>query len=77
MDKLEIALIGARMTPFIAYLLSMLDQLHRDLGGPVRSAVLADTLGQPLRTTQWYLAQAEGQGVVTRRSPKTGWLPAR
>ena len=65
------------MSPFTAYLLSILDTLSRDLGGPVRSAVLADMLGQPLRTTQYYLALAEHHRLVTRRSPKTGWMPAR
>lgn len=65
------------MPPFTDYLLSMLDALYRDLGGPVRTVVLADTLLTTPRTARRYLALAESHGLVTRRSPKTGWLPAR
>lgn len=64
------------MPPYTQHLISTLSDLYRCACAPVRSAVLADVLGIPLRTAQWYLATAETHGLVTRRSPRTGWLPS-
>lgn len=65
------------MTPFAAYLLSTLSDLYRCSCAPVRTAVLADVLAVTPRTARRYLSTAESAGLVTRRSPKTGWLPSR
>jgi|GEM_PF-5290308 len=65
------------MLPFAEYLLSTLEALSAANGGaPVRTVVLAGTLGIPERTARWYAALLERNGKVTRRSPKSGWLPA-
>lgn len=65
------------MPPFADYLLQTLDELCRLLDGPVRTVVLADTLGIAPRTARWYAAQLEDAGRVGRLTPKSGWLPAR
>lgn len=65
------------MLPFAEYLLSTLEALSAANGGaPVRTVVLAGTLGIPERTARWYAARLEAAGLVCRRSPKSGWLPA-
>lgn len=43
----------------------------------MRTRILAEVLGVPPRTARWYAARLETDGLVGRRSPKTGWLPAR
>ncbi len=63
------------LLPFATRILRVLGELAR--GGPVRSATLADFIpGAALRTIKWYLAKLERAGLVCRRSPRGGWLPA-
>lgn len=65
------------MSPFAEYLWSTLRSLVRTSGGsPCRTVILAGLLNMPVRTLRWHLAQLEARGVVTRPSPKGGWLPA-
>lgn len=64
------------VAPFLHYLFTQLSTHWRCNQQPVRTVILADCLGLPLRTTQRYVSELERQGMVTRRTPKTGWLPA-
>lgn len=68
--------MNGELAPFALYLHSTLMGLWRHTQTPVRSRLLADHAAIPLSTAQWYLARLERQGMVTRRTPKTGWLPA-
>ena len=65
------------MYPFADVILRVLADLARLRGGPVASRLLADFVpGAALRTIKWYLAKLERAGLVRRRSPRGGWLPA-
>ena len=65
------------MAPFAEYLLKTIAELARCTGAPARTAILAETLGIPLRTIQRYANWLEAAGLVVRRSPRSGWIPVR
>lgn len=65
------------MLPYAEVVLRKIAELARQIGGPVRTVVLAGLLGISDRTARWYAHQLEQAGLVGRQSPKTGWLPAR
>ncbi len=65
------------MLPYANVVLRKLDELARALGGPVATRLLAELLGIPARTVRWYTHLLEQAGLVGRRSPRSGWLPAR
>lgn len=67
----------APLLPFADVILRTLSAIADVTGKPVRTAVLAELIGvAAVRTVRKYLARLEQAGLVTRRSPKSGWLPA-
>lgn len=64
------------LLPFADVILRLLARLSGRARRPVRTIDLSARTGAALRTLRWYLARLEAAGLVTRRSPKSGWLPA-
>lgn len=65
------------MLPFCEVVLRTIERLARDIGGAVRTVVLANLLGIPVRTARHYAHRLEVAGLIGRKSPKGGWWPSR
>jgi predicted transcriptional regulator len=57
--------------------LRKVNELYRDIQGPVRTQLLADLVGKHDRTMRYVLVRLETRGLVQRRGQRGGWLPAR
>lgn len=64
------------LLPFADVILGLLARLSGRARRPASTVALATRLGAAPRTVRWYLAKLERAGLVCRRSPKSGWLPA-
>jgi DNA-binding IclR family transcriptional regulator len=65
------------LPPFAVYLYRVIDRMARQNGGPVRTLLIAETLGQPTRTVRRYVQRLERAGLIARHSPRGGYAPRR
>lgn len=57
-------------------ILNVMIDLHAMFGGPVQTADIAAYANCAPRTARKYAVLLEREGVITRPSPRGGWLPA-